>query len=38
MKNLAEMFPMDEIAEFCQRWKIKVSFDFQTNHPPSGAR
>lgn len=23
MRNLAEMFPMDEIAKFCQRWKIQ---------------
>ncbi len=23
MKDLVAMFPMDEIAEFCRRWKIQ---------------
>jgi hypothetical protein len=23
VKNLVEMLPMDEIAEFCRRWKIR---------------
>jgi predicted nucleotidyltransferase len=23
MKNLVKIFPMDEIAEFCRRWKIQ---------------